>query len=69
MARAVDNTSCTPSDRKEELRTLIVDGGGEYMGAMEARRTTHLVAEVGSHLCTLDRVELLHGIYAQPCGE
>jgi len=25
---------------------VIESGGGEYMGAMEARSTTHLVAEV-----------------------
>eukprot|EP00903_Cladosiphon_okamuranus_P022785 g20977.t1 len=32
-------------DRKAELRAMIESGGGEYMGAMEARTTTHLVAE------------------------
>ncbi|CAM9818033.1 unnamed protein product, partial [Ectocarpus sp. 8 AP-2014] len=32
-------------DRKAELRAMIESGGGEYMGAMEARNTTHLVAE------------------------
>lgn len=35
-------------DRKEELRELIESGGGQYMGAMEARTTTHLVAEVSA---------------------
>ncbi|CAM9422409.1 unnamed protein product, partial [Ectocarpus sp. 13 AM-2016] len=32
-------------DRKAELRAMIESGGGTYMGAMEARNTTHLVAE------------------------
>lgn len=34
-------------DRKKELREMIEGAGGEYMGAMEARTTTHLIAEVG----------------------
>lgn len=32
---------------------MIESGGGEYMGAMEARNTTHLVAEVCLCSCVL----------------
>ncbi|CAN0182686.1 unnamed protein product, partial [Laminaria digitata] len=35
-------------DRKKELREMIEGAGGEYMGAMEARTTTHLIAEVAT---------------------
>ncbi|CAN0245398.1 unnamed protein product, partial [Hapterophycus canaliculatus] len=38
------------SDRKAEMRAMIESGGGEYMGAMEARSTTHLVAEAAAGL-------------------
>ncbi|CAM9942461.1 unnamed protein product [Discosporangium mesarthrocarpum] len=34
--------------RREDLKNLITEAGGEYMGVMEAWRTTHLVAEVAS---------------------
>ncbi|CAM9352925.1 unnamed protein product, partial [Choristocarpus tenellus] len=34
-----------PIERRDTLRALIIKCGGEYMGGMEACRTTHLVAE------------------------
>lgn len=47
-----DDDDRDASDRKAELRAMIESGGGEYMGAMEARTTSHLVAEVLACLST-----------------